>query len=293
MSISRKSAKKQHRCGCGRRFRTATRLAAHQQNCDKSELVEEAEALEASEASEASEADKADEPEFAPVPDRSSSPVTPAAASAAALEAVEAPAAAFEGVAPQSADSPQSASSPDLPEEAAPPVSLEWLAQHRLEAFEPEEPHPAQVLYREFFAWLRGEILGIFRCFCLLLSGGLVLASAVAVCFGLGWAWNHIPGQAPPSQRLSDASQTVVDFHRALMAGAQRSAASQLARSVDFSGMPSGDLKVVSIQPMAGRRAYVNVEFSVGARGVFSTIHDGYRWRIDGFAVRRDFASAH
>ena len=338
MSISRKSAKKQHRCACGRRFRTATRLAAHRQNCEsaQAEAVEaeappsEAEApkteaqpetLDQPEApAAASTAKPADEPEFAPVPQADKpEPVATLSEAEPAAEpkTPEAQPIEEEGAVAARKAEPVLASQPEplliplekltnepvsvvserprlpAPEpEEVEPVSLEWLYQHQLRpVVEPrEELHPGQLLYREFFRWLKGEILGIFRCFCLLLSGSLVLAAAVAVCFGLGLAWKHLPGQAPPDQRLSDASQTVVDFHRALMAGAQRSAATQLARRVDFSGMPRGDLRVVSIRQVSGCQAHVDVHFSVGARGVFSTVHDGYRWRIDGFAVQRDFA---
>lgn len=143
--------------------------------------------------------------------------------------------------------------------------------------------------FEAFFTWL-GEgaraLLGATLSFCWQVS-----RCAMVLAFSL---WLLIPGQAvEPGPRLVDASQAVVDFHRALEGRAYQAAYGQMSAAWraqlayepfvrGFHGSSLSNLQVVAVEPLTRDLARVQVVLRVSRGGHAVDYYGHYAVRFNG-----------
>lgn len=155
------------------------------------------------------------------------------------------------------------------------------------------------VFLSDFSKWLYQLLRSGFTRLCYQLGRLSLQVLKIAVLVVLVALLRPTPPE-PAGPRLGDASQTVIDFHRAIDGGAYHAAYSQLTpawqRELGYQEFESGfrkarRLKVESIEavPAGTRKAYVHVSVKVDQtllQGHYRVHHDGYKWQLDGGLLR-------
>ncbi len=158
----------------------------------------------------------------------------------------------------------------------------------------------AFTFFSEFFSWLYQGGKSVLRNLALHLGRLSIQTVKIALLAILVSMLRPVPIE-PTGPRLADASQSVIDFHRAIDGGAYHAAYSQLTPAwqaeLDFGSFKSGfhkahRLTVESAEaiPVAGDEAYVQVALRVNQQmliGHYRVRHDGRKWQLDGSLLRQ------